>query len=610
MKRVRPTSRRGAAALLLVVATIASVLCAPSPAEAATAATPGPPGLAFYTPPSTPPTGVHGDLVSYRTTTVSLGTGAPAVNAWNVLYQSTDSNGKANYVTGTVLVPTAAYTGTRPVISYAVGTHGLAQRCAPSLQLAAGTDYERDNIVAALGKGYAVLISDYAGYTTGSTPTYTVGRSEGNAVLDIVRAAAQVPNTGISASAPVGLWGYSQGGQAAGWAGQLQPTYAPSVPLKGVAAGGVPADLRRTSAYLDGGTGAAFVFESIIGLATEYPNLPIDAILNDAGKAAFAKLKTQCVFEALLEQQNKKVSDYTVGGLTLEQLLGIPFVATAVDAQKVGGTKVNVPVYAFHGRADEIVPLDQGYQLKRDWCAAGTNVTWDLYPSEHITTQFQSATKSLQFLAARFAGTAATGNCAQATAPTSTAPPKGGPFEVTLDKWNLGGELNLTTLASKVILPAGGSFNAKANLTTRQLTGDLSVPDFDTPVNFLGILPLTAKVGLLPAGTTGTVELDANGQLHIAGTARAKIVIKQLSFLGIPLTTAQCTTNDAVAFPLSYDGPVSALGSTGLRFTGTATIGAASGCENDFIGSIGQLLLPGLNNAFTYIVTPPAPVPA
>jgi len=82
-------------------------------------------------------------------------------------------------------------------------------------------------------------------------------------------------------------------------------------------------------------------------------------------------------------------------------------------------------------------------------------------------------------------------------------------FEVTLDKWNLGGELNLTTLASKVILPAGGSFSAKANLTTRQLTGDLNVPDFDTPVNFLGILPLTAKVGLLPAGTTGTPARSA-----------------------------------------------------------------------------------------------------
>ena len=216
-RETRPSnvSARGQQRCCSLVATIATVLCAPPTAEASTAATPGPPGLAFYTPPSTPPSGVHGDLVSYRTTTVALGTGAPAVNAWNVLYQSTDSNGKANYVTGTVLVPTAPYTGTRPVISYAVGTHGLAQRCAPSLQLAGGTDYERDNIVAALGKGYAVLISDYAGYTTGSTPTYTVGKAEGNAVLDIVRAAAQVPNSrhlGIGARRALGLLAGRPGG--------------------------------------------------------------------------------------------------------------------------------------------------------------------------------------------------------------------------------------------------------------------------------------------------------------------------------------------------------------------------------------------------------------
>ena len=85
-----------------------------------------------------------------------------------------------------------------------------------------------------------------------------------------------------------------------------------------------------------------------------------------------------------------------------------------------------------------------------------------------------------------------------------------------------------------MILPPAGSFSSKANLTTRQLTGDLSVPDFDTPITFLGILPLTATVGLLPAGTTGTVELGSDGQLHVPGMARAKIVIKQLSFLGIP----------------------------------------------------------------------------
>ena len=44
-------------------------------------------------------------------------------------------------VTGTVLVPNSPWVGlgTRPVIGYAPGTQGMADRCAPSRQLQNGT---------------------------------------------------------------------------------------------------------------------------------------------------------------------------------------------------------------------------------------------------------------------------------------------------------------------------------------------------------------------------------------------------------------------------------------------------------------------------------------
>lgn len=613
MRLARPRVWRAAAGVVLAVAT-ATTMVTGQPAgarpAAPTAPTPGPAGLAFYTPPAGAPTGAHGDLVTYRTTTVNLGAGAPAANAWTVMYQSTDAKGVANYVTGTVLVPTAPATGTRPVLNYAFGTHGLAQRCAPSLQMGAGTDYETANVVAALAKGYAVVATDYAGYTTGGSPTYTVGAAEGNAVLDIVKAASQVPNAGVSASAPVALWGFSQGGQAATWAAELAPTYAPGVQLKGVAAGGIPADLAETARFLDGNIGATFEMLAIIGLANQYPELPIDAVLNPDGKAAFATLKSQCVFEALQTMVNKKLSDFTTGALTLDQLLAIPQVSTYIDAQKVGTKKINVPLYQFHGRADELVPLGQGYAAKQRYCALGTKVSFDLYPSEHITTQFQAAPKALSFIADRLAGKPATDNCAQNTPPTSTAPPRGGDFAVTLDRWALAGNLHLATLNQDVNLPAGGTFTAAADLTTRTLTGDLSLPVWDTPINFLGLLPLTAKIELQPAGTTGSVELLTDGNLKIRGTAKGTIVVKQLSLLGIPVTAAECKTSTPVSFPLSFDGPVSSLGTGKLSFGGTTTIPALTGCENDFIGAFVGPFLAGPNNGFSFTVSPPAPVTA
>jgi hypothetical protein len=58
------------------------------------APTEGPGDASFYNAPATAPAGGNGDLVSYRPAAVKLGPTAPATNAWNVVYQSTDSVGK------------------------------------------------------------------------------------------------------------------------------------------------------------------------------------------------------------------------------------------------------------------------------------------------------------------------------------------------------------------------------------------------------------------------------------------------------------------------------------------------------------------------------------
>ena len=227
----------------------------------------------FYTVPSSLPAGTHGDIIRYRVAQVTIA-GAPDVNAWNVMYYSTDALGARNVVTGTVLVPKKAWSlfSYRPIIAYAIGTHGLCQTCAPSVQFEAGTDYENENIAQALNRNYAVLVTDNPGYTIGGTPTYMSGKAQGHALLDIVIAASKISPAYLSKNAKVAIWGYSQGGQTAAWAGELQPGYAPDLKLAGVAAGGVPADFFEVAPYLDGKNGSAFLLETVIGLWSQYPD--------------------------------------------------------------------------------------------------------------------------------------------------------------------------------------------------------------------------------------------------------------------------------------------------------------------------------------------------
>ncbi|MGC4062300.1 MAG: lipase family protein [Aquabacterium sp.] len=587
--------------------------------SSAYAATPGPSDASFYNPPASL-TGSRGDLISYRSTTPKLGTGAPAVNAWNVIYQSKNAGTKNqadqdiapkdNAVSGTVLVPTAAWTGggDRPVILYAVGTQGLANGCAPSRQFDAGTEYENANIVAALKAGYAVLVSDYAGYLNGQQATYLAGRSQGHAILDIFKAATQIPSSGVSATAKIGIWGFSQGGQTSAWAGELLSSYAPELQSQvvGVAMGGIPANFRASAEMLDKNLGFAFLASGVNGLGAEYGQkgtygIPIGLVASQAGKDALAKLQTQCVFEALLTHENQSLTQYTQDPSTLSDLLDT--VDGVMNMQNLGNNPIPVPVYQFHGKADEFIGITQDYAYKKQLCAKGTTVQFDVYPSEHIATQFQAAPYALSWMADRFAGKAAPNSCNTSRPdPVSTnATPNGGDLIVNMDKWKLGASVHLRTLMQDFPEPDASTFSAVANLTTKKITGQVAIPDFAYPVKIVGI-PFSTGMSIAPAADmTGSVELDNAGLLHVHGSVPMNLTITSL--WGIPM--GKCAMTAPVVFPLDFDGPISSFGNGSLTFKGTTTFPQIKGC---IISAILSALVSGTGQQFTFTVSPPAPV--
>lgn len=387
------------------------VVASASPATAAPAAAGD-----FYRAPSPLPKGAPGALIRSRPATISLGTGAPAVKAWTVMYHSRTTNGVDDAVTGTVITPTAAWTGKgpRPVVGFAVGTQGPGPQCAPSKQFVAGSEYENSSIMQAVSKGWAVAVTDYEGYTAGSTATYTVGRSEGQAVLDSVRAGQRLAGAGFAAQAPLLLWGYSQGGGASAWATVLQPSYAPELKLVADASGGVPSNLKAVGDSLNGGVGAAFLLYSVSGLAAAYPQqFPLASHLNALGKSTLAAVNTQCVTDSLGKYAGQDVSMYLKNGETVAHFEAIPSVARVLAANNLTTKPFvpQVPVFQYHGLADEIVPLAQAQALHTTWCAKGVTTDFIGLPGEHITTSAEGAPLAVAFLNARLAGTAVTGSC-------------------------------------------------------------------------------------------------------------------------------------------------------------------------------------------------------
>jgi hypothetical protein len=60
------------------------------------------------------------------------------VNAWQVMYLSTNALGQRDVVTGTVLVPKNVNAATAPIVGFAVGTQGPAFKCTASKAIERG----------------------------------------------------------------------------------------------------------------------------------------------------------------------------------------------------------------------------------------------------------------------------------------------------------------------------------------------------------------------------------------------------------------------------------------------------------------------------------------
>ncbi|HVP02017.1 MAG TPA: lipase family protein [Solirubrobacteraceae bacterium] len=222
---------------ILVVVAAAALLAPAASAHAATHRT-APAGLRFYAPPSPLPAGRHGDVIWSRTITgpAALAHGARTLL---VLYRSTALNGRPIAVSGTVTIPKGTPPrGGWPIVSWAHGTTGSADVCAPSRDAQSNPahayiSYVNPVLDGWLRRGYVIARTDYEGLGTPGPHPYLIGHSEGRGVLDIARAARQLdPRVGRR----LVVAGHSQGGQAALFAAADAPTWTPDLRLRGVAA--------------------------------------------------------------------------------------------------------------------------------------------------------------------------------------------------------------------------------------------------------------------------------------------------------------------------------------------------------------------------------------
>jgi pimeloyl-ACP methyl ester carboxylesterase len=232
-----------------------------------------------------------------------------------------------------------------------------------------------------------------------------VGESQGHAVLDVLRAARNLPGADVSADAPVGLAGYSQGAAAVAWAGELHRDYAPELQVKGIAGGGVPADLLSVYRTLNGGPSAGLVVATALGMDAAYPELDLDSYLTETGRAQVRAAENMCLVD-LLAFAGHRFADYT----TTDPLTS-PAWQARLQENRAGQRAPAAPVLVWRGQDDTVIPAALATQLTQDYCARGATVTTGSGAGEHMLGLVTFSAVYGPYLADRFAGVPATSVC-------------------------------------------------------------------------------------------------------------------------------------------------------------------------------------------------------
>jgi pimeloyl-ACP methyl ester carboxylesterase len=363
-----------------------------------------------------------GDLVAVAKTEV------PGVDGWTVRYLSTGVHGDLVEVTGLVLAPEGTSTtgegsggdgsggdgsGSLPVISWAHGTTGVADACAPSAR-----PRSVSRVAVELAKaGHVVAVTDYEGLGTEGTHPYLVGPSEGRSTIDIVRAVASMEiGADVASTGRYAVAGLSQGGHAALWAGQLAPTYAPELDLVGVVAA-APAtgitDLMRTV----GSPAQGFAVMAAVAYDAAYEDVSLGDYFSPDAIEAMDVVHTGCnaeVFAAFLLWGRDAMID--PDGWDGTDPVGP--LARRLAENEPGGAPVGAPVLLVQGDADLIVPPGLVGALHRRYCDGTTDAEYRLYPGGgHGDTVVSALDEVVAWLGERFAGVEPTGGCSGTAEP-------------------------------------------------------------------------------------------------------------------------------------------------------------------------------------------------
>jgi acetyl esterase/lipase len=360
----------------------------------------------FYQPTAAELRGRPGTLIRHEPMPMS----PSGASAHRILYRSTGLKGEPIAVSGVVIVPSQpSPSGTGPVVAWAHPTSGIVPHCAPSL--ARNVYSQIQGLQELLQRGYVVTATDYPGLGTVGPHPYLVGVSEGRAVLDSVRAAQSL--VGTDARQGFAVWGHSQGGQAALFAASLARSYAPELPLLGVAVAAPATDLKTLLKDDLNTSGGDNLLAMTLWSWSRVYNASLNRIVDPSALRLMDRLAAQCL-ESIIDILPRQ----RIGEALMQRFLLVDDPTEQQPWRRLLAENIapaiphGIPVFLSQGTADTTVRPDVTLAYMGRLCASRSPVRMLLLSGVgHAFVARDSAAAAVEWIGNRFAQQSPPSDC-------------------------------------------------------------------------------------------------------------------------------------------------------------------------------------------------------
>lgn len=329
-----------------------------------------------------------------------------------VAYKTRLTDGNDSFSIASIFIPKNPSPELK-IYSYQAFEDAVQLDCAPSYALEVGNKSNNylpvtSNLTAIgreLGKGRHCVMPDHEGYISG----FFAGRQEGYAGLDAIRATRNYLNG--TNETPIGIYGYSGGGQATAWIVDLHDEYAPDLNFVGSVSGGTIVDAWGTLQYID--FPEVYLKGSILilytGLFSGYPaqTKVIWPYIEPIIQENIIELRLEpgdCNQSPILQGYNNSI----MAGIHVD-LPEFPASKYIFQHESLLANYSVLPVstpkyprYMYHGGSDELAKLSLVEQYVDQQRRTGANLTFVVYPGLlHDETSYRGFDAAMDWLDAQ-----------------------------------------------------------------------------------------------------------------------------------------------------------------------------------------------------------------